>query len=41
MDLVPVESIEVLSDVIDVSSAVEVVFMDSWHILTSGHSELG
>jgi hypothetical protein len=41
MNLVPVESIDVVSDVIDVSSAVEAVFMDSWHGFMPGHSESG
>jgi hypothetical protein len=41
MDLVPVELIYVVSDGIDVSSAVEAVFMDYWHIFMSGQSESG
>jgi hypothetical protein len=41
MDIVEVESIHVFSDVIDVSSAVESVFMDYWHVFMSGHSASG
>jgi hypothetical protein len=32
MDLVLVEWIDVISDIIDIPSAVEAVFMDSWHV---------
>jgi hypothetical protein len=41
IDLVPVDSIEALSDVINESSAAEAAFMDSWHVFMLGYSEYG
>jgi hypothetical protein len=41
MYLLPLESIDAVSDVIDDSSAVEVVFMDSRQVFISGLSESG
>jgi hypothetical protein len=36
MDLVPLESICVVSDMIDDSYAVDAVFMDSWQVFCRG-----
>jgi hypothetical protein len=41
MDLAPIELNDVVSDVIDVSSAVETAFMDSWHVFMFVHIESG
>jgi hypothetical protein len=39
MDFVPLESIDVVSEVMDDSSAAEAVFIDSWQVFIPGLME--